>query len=83
MIGLIIKKVFGSKNDREVKRLRLKVAEINRIESELQNQPEEVLREKTATWKAELSQITDDAQLAARLDEIAPEPGEHATTAAR
>jgi preprotein translocase subunit SecA len=73
MIGYIFKTIFGSKNDREVKRLRLKVAEINRLEAELQNQSADALRTKTAAWKAELSQLTDNAQLARRLDEIMPE----------
>ncbi len=73
MIGFILKKIIGSKNDREVKRLRGRVGEINRIESELQNQSAEVLRQKTAAWKEELSKIEDNAELARRLDEILPE----------
>ncbi len=73
MIGWLIKKVIGSKNDREVKRLRSLVARINSIETELQQAPEETLREKTAAWKAELSAIRDDAELARRLNEILPE----------
>jgi len=32
MFGLILKKVFGSKNDREMKRLSLILHEINRLE---------------------------------------------------
>src|ERR1043165_3358790 len=73
MLGFIIKKIIGSKNDREVKRLRLRVAEINRHEEELQKQSAEVLRQKTAAWKAELSAIEDKATLVKRLDEILPE----------
>jgi preprotein translocase subunit SecA len=73
MIGFILKKIIGSKNDREVKRLRARVVEINRIEAELQNQPVEVLRQKTAAWKEELSKVTDNAELATRLNEILPE----------
>ena len=73
MIGWLIKKVIGSKNDREVKRLRSLVARINSLETELQQAPEETLREKTAAWKAELSAIRDDAELARRLNEILPE----------
>jgi preprotein translocase subunit SecA len=73
MIGFIIKKIIGSKNDREVKRLRVRVEEINRIEAELQNQSVDVLRQKTAAWKEELSKITDNEELARRLDEILPE----------
>ena len=73
MIGFILKKIIGSKNDRVVKRLRLRVADINRFEAELQNQPDEVLRQKTAAWKEELSKIEDKEELARRLDEILPE----------
>ncbi len=73
MIGWIIKKVIGSKNDREVKRLRTLVARINAIEAELQKAPEETLREKTAAWKAELSAIQDNQELARRLQELLPE----------
>ncbi|MGC8829423.1 MAG: preprotein translocase subunit SecA [Verrucomicrobiia bacterium] len=73
MIGYIIKKIFGTKNERELKRLRPIVAKINEIEKQLQSLPDEALREKTAAWKEELSKITDNAQLARRLDEILPE----------
>ena len=73
MIGFILKKIIGSKNDREVKRLRLRVEEINRVEAELQGQPADALRQKTAAWKEELSKITDNDELARRLDEILPE----------
>ncbi len=73
MIGWIIKKFLGSKNEREVKRLRPLVAKINAFETELQSQPEDVLRQKTAAWKEELSKIEDKEQLAQRLDEILPE----------
>jgi preprotein translocase subunit SecA len=73
MIGFILKKIIGSKNDREVKRLRMRVEEINRLEAELQNQSAEVLRQKTAAWKEDLSKISDNEELARRLDEILPE----------
>src|ERR1041384_673864 len=73
MIGFILKKIIGSKNDREVKRLRARVEEINRVEAELQNQSADVLRQKTAAWKEELSKITDNEELARRLNEILPE----------
>ena len=48
MIGYIVKKFIGSKNEREVKRLRPLVAQINGHEAELQKLPEKALREKTA-----------------------------------
>ena len=73
MIGFIIKKIIGSKNDREVRRLRPLVGKINEFETSLQSLPEEALREKTAAWKERLSKIEGDAELAAALDEILPE----------
>src|SRR5437867_8869468 len=73
MIGFIIRKIIGSKNDREVQRLRPLVAKINEIESALQAQPPEALREKTAAWKERLCKIEDNAELAAALNEILPE----------
>ena len=73
MLGFIIKKVFGSKNDREVRRIRPTVARINEIEQQLQSQDAEVLRQKTAEWKAKLSQIQDREELARELDAILPE----------
>src|ERR1051326_7886385 len=73
MIGFIVKKVIGSKNDREVKRLRPLVAKINALEQELQTLPDEALRSKTAAWKEELSKIEDKEELARRLGEVLPE----------
>src|SRR6185436_17517199 len=73
MIGFIVKKLIGSKNDREVKRLRPLVSKINALEQELHSVPDDVLRQKTAAWKEEISKIEDKEQLARRLDEILPE----------
>jgi preprotein translocase subunit SecA len=73
MIGFIVKKFIGSKNEREVRRLRPLVAKINSLEEELQKQPDEVLRQKTAAWKQELAAIQDNEELARRLGEILPE----------
>ncbi len=39
----------------------------------MQSLSDDALRQKTADWKAELSQIQDDAELARRLNEILPE----------
>ena len=67
------KAIFGSKNDRDVKKIRPVVARINEIEAGLQKLSDDELRAKTAAWKAELSQIEDKAELAAKLEEILPE----------
>src|SRR5579884_863452 len=73
MISYIVKKFIGSKNDREIKKLRPMVDHINQLETELQSVSDDVLRQKTADWKARLSKIEDNAELAAALNEILPE----------
>ena len=69
----IINKVFGSKNEREIKKLQPSIDRINELEESYQKESDDFLREKTAAWKKELSEIKDDDQLKRRLDEILPE----------
>ncbi len=69
----LFKAIFGSKNDRDVKKIRPVVARINEFEAGLQKLSDDELRAKTAAWKEELSKIEDDAELAAKLEEILPE----------
>ena len=59
--------IFGSKNDRDVKKIRPVVARINEVEAGLQKLSDDDLRAKTAAWKAELSQIEDKTELALKL----------------
>jgi len=59
MIKWILQKIVGSKNQREVRRLRPVVARINQIEQSLQNEPVEALRERTEKWKAHLARYHD------------------------
>jgi preprotein translocase subunit SecA len=73
MIGFIVKKIIGSKNERELKRIRPVVEGIVALETELQKVSDDTLRQKTAAWKEELSKIEDNAALAGRLNEILPE----------
>ncbi|HYE32309.1 MAG TPA: preprotein translocase subunit SecA [Methylomirabilota bacterium] len=73
MIGYIIRKFIGSKNDRDVKRLRPIVAKVVELEATFQNLTEADLQKKTADLKARLSQITDKDELARALDEALPE----------
>ena len=68
MLGFLIKKVIGSKNDREVKRLWPLVRRINEEEEKLQQVSEEALRDKTRAWKEELSQIQDLEQQITKFD---------------
>jgi preprotein translocase subunit SecA len=73
MIKAIINKIFGSKNEREVKKLEPMLLQINEIEESYQKESEDFLREKTASWQKELSEIKDEEQLKQRLDEILPD----------
>ena len=73
MLATILKKILGSKNDREVRKIRPIVARINEIEAQLQSQPEHVLRDKTADWKEQLSKIDDLDELKKQLATILPE----------
>ena len=68
-----LKWIFGSKNDREVKKLWPLVRRINEVEAGLQKLSDDELRQKTAVWKARLSQIQDKTELAKALNEILPE----------
>jgi preprotein translocase subunit SecA len=72
MIGLI-KMIFGSRNDREVKKFWPLVRRINEIEAGLHKLSDDELRQKTTDWKARLAQIQDKKELAGALDEILPE----------
>jgi len=51
MIGKVLTKIFGSKNDREIKVLRKIVEQINRLEPSVQPLTDEQLRDKTAAFK--------------------------------
>ena len=73
MIGYLIRKIVGSKNDRDVKRLRPLVAKINEFELALQSQSTDALQARTAAWKEKLLKIDDNAELKRELDLILPE----------
>jgi preprotein translocase subunit SecA len=73
MVSWILRKVLGSKNQREVKRIRPLVEKINRLDQEYEALSEEELREKTAQWKRDLAGIDDPDELAQRLHAILPE----------
>ena len=73
MVSWILKKILGSKNQREIKRLHPIVRTINAFDEQYKALSDDELRAKTATWKAEVSKIEDPEALARRLDEILPE----------
>ncbi len=55
MIKWILQKIVGSKNQREVRRIRPTVARINEIEEALQREPVEKLLEFTRKWQSHLA----------------------------
>ncbi len=72
MIGLI-KKIFGTKNDREVTRIKKTlVPQVYAYENQLSAMSDEDLRVQTKEWQEELSSFEDDDELARRLDELMP-----------
>ncbi|MEM9280657.1 MAG: preprotein translocase subunit SecA [Verrucomicrobiota bacterium] len=73
MIQWIIKKIVGSKNQREVRKLIPLVRKINEFDEGLQSLSENDLRNKTKAWKEELAGIEDPRALQVRLLEILPE----------
>ena len=59
MIKWLLQKIVGSKNTRELKRIRPTVERIKEIEEALQNEPEEKLRELTEKWRSHLARYHD------------------------
>lgn len=66
MLGKMIGKVIGTKNDRELKRMRKLVDKINALEPKIQSLSDEALKQKTAEFKTQFAQGTS-------LDAILPE----------
>jgi preprotein translocase subunit SecA len=73
MVGWILKKIIGSKNQREIKRLMPLARHINELEQQFQSLSDEELRAKTIAWNEELTKIPDLQEQWKRLDEILPE----------
>jgi preprotein translocase subunit SecA len=66
-------KIFGSRNEREVKRLRSSVRRINELEPEFIEKTGDELRELIAGWKARISAIEDKDEREDALWEVLPE----------
>jgi preprotein translocase subunit SecA len=72
-ITQIGRKIFGSKSDREIKRLRPTVDIINRLEPETSALSDDDLRRKIAEWKAKLSAIEESERRDDALEDLLPE----------
>jgi preprotein translocase subunit SecA len=66
MINYIFKKIFGTKNDRELKRLQPHVVRINALEDQIRKLSDDELRGKTSDFKGKLER-------GATLEDILPE----------
>jgi preprotein translocase subunit SecA len=55
MVGWILKKVLGSKNQRELKRMMPTVRRINELDEQFKSLSDEELRAKSAQWREELA----------------------------
>ncbi len=73
MIQWLIKKIIGSKNQRDIRRMLPIVRRINEIEVSLQSESDEALRARTRQWQERLRDIQDYQALQSALDEILPE----------
>jgi preprotein translocase subunit SecA len=73
MVGWILKKIVGSKNQRELRRLAPTVRRINEFDEQFKSLSDDALRAKTAAWKDELGKISDPEEQWNRLNEILPE----------
>ncbi len=73
MVAWILKKILGSKNQRELKRLMPIVHRANELDEEFKNLSDDELRAKTAAWKEEISKLPDIQEQWKKLDEILPE----------
>jgi preprotein translocase subunit SecA len=73
MVGWILKKILGSKNQREIKRLAPTVRRINELDEQFKALSDDELRAKTVTWKTELAAIPELHDQWTKLDEILPE----------
>ncbi|MEW8432259.1 MAG: preprotein translocase subunit SecA, partial [gamma proteobacterium symbiont of Ctena orbiculata] len=54
MVSNIFKKIFGSRNERLIKRMSRTVSQINALEAEIEKLSDEALRQKTAEFRSRL-----------------------------
>jgi preprotein translocase subunit SecA len=70
MVGFLLSKILGTQNERELKRLRPKVAEINTLEPAMQKLSDAELKARTEEFKKRVQAKLADF----RVDEMEPEP---------
>src|SRR3954466_4841872 len=73
MVGWVLKKVLGSKNQRELKRMMPLVRRINELDEQFKVLSDDELRAKTTQWREERLGLADIEEQWKKLDEILPE----------
>ncbi len=85
MVGNFLKKIFGTKSEREIRKLRPLVARINELEPEIEKLSDDELRHKTVEWRNKIDRMREEARSQGKdeeeikkledqfLDEILPE----------
>ena len=76
MIGKALAKVFGTQNERDIKRMRPQVEQINALEPEMQQLSDEQLRAKTDELRARIKERVRaaEAEIARVTEEIQSQP---------
>ena len=74
MLNWILRKIIGTKNQRQIKKLWPLVHEINRIEQRLQSETDEALSARTAKWQEQFKAFHPPLFLAGVSLRIADEP---------
>ncbi|HVN88265.1 MAG TPA: DEAD/DEAH box helicase, partial [Candidatus Binataceae bacterium] len=72
-LAQLSRKLFGSRNDRELKRLRPSVERINQLEPEFEQKSQEELQALVAEWRSRLSAIEDYEEREGALWDLLPE----------
>jgi preprotein translocase subunit SecA len=75
MIGQLLAKVIGTQNEREIKRLRPLVAEINALEPQIQSLTDEQLRDKTTEFRTRVAEGATVDDLLAEAFAVVREAG--------
>ncbi|WP_457681362.1 preprotein translocase subunit SecA [Thermovibrio sp.] len=73
MINAVLTKIFGSRNEREIKKIKPIVEKINSLEKEFEKKSKEELQSLTAKWRSELEKIEKDEEKFKYMDKILPE----------
>ncbi|MGH7865713.1 MAG: preprotein translocase subunit SecA, partial [Candidatus Binataceae bacterium] len=72
-LTFVARKIFGTRNERELKRLAPLVGEINRLEPQFKAESDQRLRERIAEWKSKVSAIEERAEQDEALEDLLPQ----------